>query len=271
MLQRLTILILFFSFFNINNSLSAQSNDLIKENLKGKAKKVISYYYNEPIHNSEKVENGELTNTYIKTYNEIGNELLFDDGTYQSISKYDKNGFKISYHLEDATRIYQSVKIINDSTGHRASETVYDARKEIIAKRIYKQNENKIEMIEFSASGIEKSKKISKYNQYLNKIEEEKYDKGGDKLLSVIFRYDKNQLLVYESQFNFKPIVIYSETTYRYNDNKDIIYKKIVTGRNIVAYKYYYEYDRKQNWIKKIKYENDNAIQIQEREIKYFN
>ncbi|GMN05129.1 hypothetical protein MTsPCn5_05170 [Croceitalea sp. MTPC5] len=269
MTKKSTVLIGCLLTFCLQSAVAFQHNDLAKKNLKGKVEKTISHYY-EPILNGEGIEKGEKKNTFIYAYNEDGNEVLYDGGHYQTISEYNEKGFKNRLYLTDGDKIYQSVEIVVDSNGQRRSEVIYDIRKNILGKRTYRKKENQVEMTEFGHTNDTIPKEVIIYDQQENKIHKEKYNPQGDKLLSIDYMYDGSGRVVRESQFNFKPWTLFTETKFQYNENGDVSYKRTLSSQNTEEFKYDYVYDSERNWIKRIKYQDKKAIEIQEREIVYF-
>jgi len=143
------------------------------------------------------------------------------------------------------------VKELTETT-FNAKEAFGDLAKDGLEYKCkYKIDEdgNLIEFNQYDNDGelIEKWK--AKYDEDGNLIEESHYDKDGELVLKQKCKYDEDGNLTEWTSFGY----------FEKDEELDFMYK----------YKYA-EFDKKNNWIVKVRYSNDTPTAIEEREIEYY-
>lgn len=175
---------------------------------------------------------------------------------------------------------------------------------ELISKNMYSYDEkgNKIEKHsmekDFFSDKKDIKKYIFKYDKKRRLIEENIYTNRGELAMTRTFQYEKNSKRVEEIRYNYNIGNIYDRTIYQYDkndnlteksnyDDKGELTKKITIQYdekgNQIKYESFnlirgidrktaciYEYEPQGNWIKWIRYENDQPKFITERVIKYY-
>ena len=189
-------------------------------------------------------------------YDENGNRIELSnyraDGKLNSTVKsiYDANGNITSEQtlLADGTVDITST-IKTDAKGNRMEQ---DDKKMTTSnplfnfKHYYKYDEKGqlIERIAYRANGAFAYKYGFTYDENGNKTEWIRYAADNSILGKVVYKFDARNNLIMETQFN-------------------------QDGTVKATYAYSYELDKKNNWTRQIKMQNDKVMEIKERDIKY--
>jgi hypothetical protein len=257
---RLTIILSFILLFIRCSIVEQKKNDLMEWKLNGKVKsfRQISYRAIEKYGVISKQE-GPSGGIYV-LFNEEGNTIEHNiyglDGSldWKYTYKYDDKGNKI-----EENRHYP------DGPG---GKTTYK----------YDYKGNMIEENEYTASEKWWSKNTYKYDNEGNIIESGSYYKSDSILYQItIYQYDNEGNLIEENEYDSTGTYVYPyrQKTYKYDDAGNVIEKRYYGFDNnlqpdwIVA-KYAYEFDEKNNWIRKTEFVNEIPKYIIEREIEYY-
>lgn len=216
-------------------------------------KKVITYdNKGNKLTENESNEKGEVrvkeSFKYDDKNNLINKDTQFFDGNLdaKTVFEYDKKGNLIKQHL------YREGSWLT----------------EIYSKRI--ENGITIKEIQSKSEKQKKEKKILKYNDKGNVIEESEYDAKGNLLERITYKYDAEGREIEVNWENPNGFLVYSKYIKTYNDRGILSgVKYVYPNGNIEQYVYSYEYDNQGNWIKKILYINDRPS-ITERKIEYY-
>lgn len=216
------------------------------------------------------------------TANNSSEGIVRDELELYSISKYNENGSLI---LLGKTNNLLLDKGMIDFGSLFINLYSYEYNKDkILISEICKSSKGAlIHRLLYEYSPIGDKIRVNKYNANGNLISSTFYDEIGNIReiniyksdnnidYKVFCKYDSNSNLVerntYDIDSNFKQKEIFrynakgDKIEYSYFDIDDIMYSKFIT--------YKYEYDKKDNWIKRIKKDGDN-YRITTREIVYF-
>jgi len=271
----LSILTIF--LFNFTKEIIVK-NDLDKMNLKGKVKSIKEVSYKALV-KSEKIVKGKKER--FQSYDEMDKLFMFNEQGNEIERKefYSEGSLNERY-----TKLY-------NKEGNLLETVVYNADGSFFyrATYIYDENNRCIE-----CKGAE-SKWIYKYNELGNLIEEYKYYILGDEMENKkTYEYDKNNNKISESSYSEDSLDY--KWTYKYDENKKLIefnegtdgvfnykwiYKYDKKGNLIEEDKYSfgllqtksiykYDFDKRGNWIKRIRFIGKLPKYILEREIIYF-
>lgn len=154
--------------------------------------------------------------------------------------------------------------------GHISKESKYGKDGDLTERTIFKCDENfktKVGTLK------DKNGKVWQENKFT-------YDMNGNLIEELVTNPDYTQKTVYKYDNSGNQIYYeinnpdwYSAYAMEYNIHNDVI-KVLEYSRSGVLIKtivYEYEYDKKNNWIKCIQFENDIAKEITTRKIEYFN
>ena len=208
------------------------TNNLIKEK-HFLSNDYLTLEYDENGNSKEVTKHEPISLSYTKTikYNSVGNKT-------EEVTKYEtNNNWKTKY-------------LYNDN-GHLKEEIMYNSDDLIILKWLYKHHENGI-ISEKSGYQISEDRKIL--------------------YLSVIYNFDENGRQLSEVIYNSSDEITIKEKR-KYNINGDIEENTFYTSDNSMngIFKYLYEYDNQNNWIKSTELWNEKPNSITERKIEYYN
>lgn len=185
--------------------------------------------------------------------------------------KWDNNGHKIetsTFHPDEK----QNTKFIfsNDKHGNCIESAWYkfDGTLSFTQKFKYDENNHKIEQRDFKSTGELGRLFVFKYDNSGNLIEEENYDGEDQFVYRHVYKYDKSTKIEEYGFWEPNRVVDYS-TQYSIDEFGNIT-KEFNTGSRNYLMEYKYEYDRNNNWVKKVEYRNGEPELIVEREIAYF-
>jgi hypothetical protein len=186
--------------------------------------------------------------------------------------KWDKNGNKIeerTFHADDKQNT--NTVFLNDKQGNCIESTWYKYDGTLISKEklTYDENKNRIEKRNYKSSGEQERFYIFKYDNSGNKIEERNHDAQGQLIYRHVYKYDKKGRKIDELGF-LEPNQVLDYSTTIFYDIHGNISKEINSGNRNYQMEFRYEYDRRNNWIRKIEYRNNEPELILERTIEYF-
>lgn len=240
--------------------------------------------------------NGKINSVQITTY---GADLKFGEPQKnneifnQEILKFNSNGLLISkigefenfeYKYDESNNLIFTSEKNKEGKINVISNKKYNEKNELIEDNIvqygeklikkYEYEKNKIIISSYDANGkTSGAKQIREISDNGNISKVSNYNKSGDLISEIEFKYDKNgnetQALI-NKEFYPEGMPLDIEIN-KYDETNKII-STITNNENGVLLqevKYKYEYDDKKNWIKMIYYENDKVISITERKITY--
>ena len=106
------------------------------------------------------------------------------------------------------------------------------------------------------------------YDEKGNKIEENHYDSDGNLSSKDTYEYDEKGNNIERNWYDSDGSLNY-KYTYKYDEKGNMI-EYNTDGRFGEKYTYKYEYDKNNNWIQQVTYEDNKPIQITERIIEYY-
>jgi|ERR1035437_912855 YD repeat-containing protein len=279
----LIVALFFYSCSQVKNN--QIKNDLTKDKIKGQVLSITETEY-EAIDRFGKIEKGRLISKSITKYDNYGNELennIYNEKselTNKTIYKYNESDKKIEEHDID----YKTVKESNqssfkffkyDNKGNLIQDsTVFSFPSELGSKFIrttytFDNNGNEIEQIGYSGMDLY-DKRINKYDDNNNLIENAYY--VGDSLqLKVFSKYDSNGNEIENNVYNSDGIRLLHKTNFKYDDKGNIREQNGYNEAGQLSEKvnFKYEFDKKNNWVKRIASDGKTAMTIVEREIEY--
>ena len=239
-----------------------KNNDWRKMNLKGKVLSINERSY-KAIKKSKKIKKGENNSEYSfegekhTFFNSYGNIIKKEDfkanGQLQYRSTYefnDKGNYIMrNFYAEefgDRKISFENRSVI--ISDDRGNEITFSFRPDgSISNRdssIYDDNGNLIKKINYGPNVRLNRYYLYKYDNEGNQIEENYFDKEG---------------------------ILYNHSTYKYDEKGNVIwgfYEISAKDSRIIIYKY--EFDEKDNWIKKEGFEDEIPTSILERKIEYY-
>lgn len=306
-MKKLLILSCFALLWNCNST-NNKKNYLEENNFSGNVKSVKESYYKaiEKFGEIEKVINKDENHLlHYKTFDKSGNlieDIMYDSKgniAWHSIHKYNNKGnlVEIEWYESDGTPGTKRVYLYNNSI---LLEEIFFKKNQVFDNKITYSHNKKGEIIEknqYNTDGSLRYKNKMIYDKKSNIIEENEYDSIGNLSKKWFKKYNKNGYIIedriFYPEYKNESISTYSydlndnltelnfldsnneiiqKFTYKYDSKRNVIeeneYDSVETLKNSVNY--LYEYDNKGNWIKRIKYENNELINIYEREIDYF-
>ena len=216
-----------------------------------------------------KIVEKEMESYSFTLFNEEGNALNYfqkSKNTTLSQQSINNNGDE-----DNSNTTFQKYSYKYDTKGQIVEENAYDSNGVFVQKSIYEYNsDGKIEECrEFDREGKLISSK--KYDSKGNIIEKNTYNKNGKMRDRELFKYDLGKKTVekntYDSERNFKKKEIYkynskgNEIEYNSFNLEEMFDWKCITSQ--------YEYDQRNNWIKRTINDGDN-YKVTIRKIVYY-
>lgn len=241
--------------------------------------------YNNLIESKWNDKEGVLIKLYAFTYDSLQNLVEYKE--------YNSDGIlieKFNYHYDEFGKETERIK--TRSGGHidlreisKYSRKGYLKEKKLFSmygndvsaeeKKTYFYNRNGNVKTIFDYNNVDEDREyIStitnlKYNSKEG-ISQKKINKSESK---VIYKYDdngNNYEIIYSQENNYSSEILQKQIN-KFDDYGNItevkIYQNNILNRNIL---FEYTYDKENNWIKKIEYNNKIPIKVLEREIKYY-
>jgi len=274
-------IILFFSNCTDNKI----KNDLTKENLKGKVRRVIEnsydteekfgeviktdqygqkeFYFNEQgyflqkkerfnypdyfSYNTETFKYDQQENIIEKRFE--SNNSMFGESSHKYTYKYDKKGNKIEENRYNYKgELEDKVVYKYDSSGNKIEKNNYNSKGELRSKETYKYDNkgNEIEENWYNSEGELEDKVVYKYDSSANKIEESGYNSKGELEGKVVYIYDNRGNKIEENWYNSEG-ELRSKETYKYDNKGNEIEHRVYNSDNTLSSEWTYKYDEKGN------------------------
>ncbi len=253
----ITIVIL--TLFNCANK--KQKDDWEIDGLKGKVKSYSHFTY-KAIDQFGVIEKDEMIREYLfqnfqVLYDEKGN--MIEENRYKSDGSLDRKS------------IYKYDKKGNVIEGNK-----YESDGSLDSKNIYKYDKkgNKIEENRYKSDGSLDEKYTFKYDEKGNMIEENRCKSGGSLDKKYTYKYDNKGNMIEENRYK-SDNRLESRNIYKYDDKGNMIeddwtYILFNGEEKITKRSYTYEYDKHENWTKRIEFKDEFPKEITEREFEYY-
>jgi len=262
-----------FLFILITYSVSIAQNKstLSKERLYGKVKVLLTTEYNVD-EKFGKLIKGETNYAKKYFYNNKGFKVKLiiygRKGDPFEIKEYHYNSKDelCKYTIQDAWKKKPETEI------EKLLDYSYSSY-EVLYK--YDKNENIIEDnlgIFYSETRFNSGINKYHYDAKNKKIRRALYNKPGKINYAWEFKYDSDDNLIEQLGLSGNGYVD-EKTVFNYNSKNDIILKSIYNGEEELVLKSsceYLEYDNNKNWTKRIVYNNDIPLVIEERDVQYY-
>lgn len=207
------------------------------------------------------------------------------------------------YNPYDDGALFRRIKNKYNEKGKITESCLYNSKNMPEDKTVYRYFDNRMEWVVFDKHEAQLSKEIVVFDDKGNKLEERKFDKTnkltsqikneynemGEIKKSTVLHFDESEKSTYKtiSVFDEKgniveqvehkfDIRIESKWTYKYDKSGNVAEEscaclKTNNEESKLNYTIHYEFDAHNNWIKKVKYYDDDNVFIIERTIQYFN
>lgn len=281
-----------YTFYNSKGDITEMS----KTEYDDKGTKIHSKHYNSEgnldyiFKNNEKGQNIEFTN-----YNSNG--TVRDLNTYK-YNEYGKQTEKKTYEPDEngTLQLKYTFDLVYDEKRNLIRESRYYPNGYIFYEHNYKydDNNNLLEHIDhfqdkyifkYDINGKEIEKiwyrhqlgnKLlktfkSKYDENGNKIENITYNSEGNLIFKETYKYDENGNIICYTKF--EPDRGYDfKISYKYDINRNVIQSKHLNSEGNSNYEntFKFKFDKKNNWIERIKYEYGRPKYMIERNIEYY-
>jgi hypothetical protein len=281
-----TAIIIFLAFIAISGckDKSTQNIDLAELNLKGKVKMVKSLSYH-AVDNGGEITKGDparkfswekdnITHFNIQGYISEVHCLTPENGIVaKKIVEFNEKGFPAEESQYDANGILLFRRVFSsDAKGNKIDEFNYDSECKLQFKSSSTLDKrfNEIESTWYDSEGTIESKWKSKYDKNNNRIEMTRIDENGDLIAQFKFEYNNKGWITVEKEINSSGLEIYNKK-YKY-DNYGHKLEEIIQHKNgdITIWAYEYSLDKKNNWTKRIEFQNAIPKYIVFREIEYY-
>jgi hypothetical protein len=225
-----------------------KKTDAAVQGLKGKV-----VLLSESTLNPGKSRNVALKNVF--KYDEDGNRL--------ELISYDVNG-KIISNLKSTYvdgKISKEETILADGAVDVTSEITTDSKGNRIEQRDIKTN---------AVSPLFNYTHQYKYDEKGQMLERTALRGNGSLMYRYMFKYDNNGNRVEWIQIGASGLMV-GRVTYKFNDKNNLIEEISYDGDNKpkATYTYTYEFDKKGNWKRRTKLENNTPVEIKERTYNY--
>lgn len=230
-----------------------QYSDQFKLNLKGKVKSINEKTF-QIVHAGDASTSGKIEQWFLNSFNEQGNKIL--DIKLKPDSTVDKK-YSYSYNIEDRREemaIYTADDLLNlkivyqyDKLGNLTEDNSYDNNNRPLKKKVYlydnKGNIMEENILNTDGELIQKYRYV--YNSSNQKAEINKYKASGELEQRVTRKYDNKGNETEVSEFSPEGNLISTTTNL-------------------------YQFDRRENWLKKTSYINNLPVSVVERVITYY-
>ncbi len=178
----------------------------------------------------------------------------------------------ISKHQEKNTNYtIRSIKEFFCDTEDHTFSKYEDSQQTLKSQSIFGKNGKILEVAEFYTDGQLDNRKKYTYDQQGRVIQEKIYD-SDDSLKNIFtFKYNEQGHEV-EKKWLYSDGSVMGEWTHTYDEYGNLIEEYSYTFDEDLdtTYTYEYKYDKYNNWIRKITYEDGKIINIEKREIEYY-
>lgn len=254
-LKRIHAIVLLLIFFGVTPISYSQSgipitNECKELDLKGPVKSLYEYW-------EEALEKEEVIEVW--------------DKTRYGYWKFDKNGRIIDCSIQRGSELIVRNEYQYNETGYRTQ--IIDWKKDTIYSRstyAYDFENAQVEEVVYETKPSMNFKSVHTYFNGLIKTSIHYTFKGGIDA-RYEFEYDENGNIAQEKVFEGNGELI-SYATYTYDKNGNRITESFFDAKGVPesSRKYTYEYDKKGNWIKRIKYLKEKPVYVFERKIEYY-
>ena len=285
--------VIFINLFLLGCTTEKKNNDLIRANLNGSIESIKASEYT-VVEKFGEIQKDILERETVYKYDEGGNlmekldkwrkdiyqyndnEVLLAVSTYnldgslawKTINKYSDKGIlkELNYYNPDGslhTKEIFEYDANGDYTGTINYFNTYFAYKSRLFGRGYYDDK-------YKDSDSVTYKEVNHYNSNGNKKVENEYGPDGTLNSSNIYSYNSNASLIEHIWYERGGHLIFKIIN-RYNTRGDILEENhyYPDGSSTFTYRYV-EYDKKDNWFRRIKFANEKPINITEREIVYY-
>ena len=250
-----------------------------------------TYQYDERGNKIEKnrfTPDGKLNMKYIYEYDNEGKLVefsdLFPDGKLANkyTYKYDERSNLIEYTDYLGASLDERDVYKYDTNGNEIETIYFDSKGSLKCKweKSYDKKGNLTEEMFYLSNGELDYKTINKYDAIGNLIEDSSRDSKGKLLLKEIIKYDNlgNKVevnITIPTKFEIDRMStgkMKVKTTFIYDDKGNVLEETTVTTKDFKKFKLNkkYEYDKNNNWIKRIIYLDKKPMSITERKIEYY-
>lgn len=207
---------------------------------------------------------------YYKTSGEleITSNHSYNNTYMEETDESDLNG-KIQIHRSykynsKGEKIESSSFLIYDDGGNFNNKMIftYNDKGNLIGWDVY-TTKNKINL---------QRKSIYKYDDKGNQIENNMYTSKGIPAGKETYKYDEIGNITEQIYYNNDCKTIEKKLVFKYDKEGNVILKEQYQPTDKISKKwvYKYKYDKNNNWIERVDFENENAMFILERELEYF-
>tara|TARA_X000001036_G_C20566174_1_gene760664 strand:- start:306 stop:983 length:678 start_codon:yes stop_codon:yes gene_type:complete len=160
-----------------------------------------------------------------------------------------------------------------DNEGNSIERSVYNKDDDLLHKYIYVYDSEgrSIEQNRYNSDGDLEEKWTSQFDDNDNEIKSSLYNSDGDLQNKYSFKYNNEGILIEMKMFRNDGKL---ERTYTYEvDDEGNTIKEVINssdGNILDKWTYNYEFDIKDNWIRRTQFIDKKPINITEREIEYY-
>jgi len=210
----------------------------------------------------------------------MSESLLSGEGSKKIVSKivfkYDANGnmTELSNYKADG-KVNSTIRYTYDASGKLIKEETLlgNGTVDLVSAIKTDTKGNKIEQEDVRPMGnvVFNYKYYYKYNAKGQLTERIAYRGNGTFLFKYVFNYDDNGNRIEWIQKGSDTSVV-GKVIYKYNEKNNLTEQTEYNGNGSVKanYTYSYEFDKKNNWIRRKKMQDGKVVEIKERDVKYY-
>jgi len=210
----------------------------------------------------------------------MSESLLPGEGSKKVLSKnvfkYDANGnmTELSNYKADG-KVNSTIRYTYDASGKLIKEETIlgNGTVDLVSAIKTDTKGNKIEQEDVRPMGntVFNYKYYYKYDEKGQLTERIAYRGNGTLLFKYIFNYDSNGNRIEWIQHGQDNAVV-GRVIYKYNEKNNVTEQNEYNGDGSVKanYTYSYEFDKKNNWIRRKKMQDGKVVETKEREVKYY-
>ena len=210
----------------------------------------------------------------------MSESLVSAEGSKKALSKnvfkYDANGnmIELSNYKADG-KVNSTIRYTYDASGKLIKEETIlgNGTVDLVSAIKTDTKGNKIEQEDVRPMGntVFNYKYYYKYDEKGQLTERIAYRGNGTLLFKYIFNYDSNGNRIEWIQHGQDNAVV-GRVIYKYNEKNNVTEQNEYNGDGSVKanYTYSYEFDKKNNWIRRKKMQDGKVVETKEREVKYY-
>jgi hypothetical protein len=210
----------------------------------------------------------------------MSESLVSAEGSKKALSKnvfkYDANGnmIELSNYKADG-KVNSTIRSTYDASGKLIKEETLlsNGNVDLVSSIKTDAKGNKIEQEDVRPMGniVFNYKYYYKYDEKGQLTERIAYRGNGTFLFKYVFNYDDNGNRTEWIQQGSDSSVV-GKVIYKYNEKNDLAEQTEYNGNGSVKaiYTYSYEFDKKNNWIRRKKMQDGKVVEIKERNIQYY-